>query len=210
MTGRHHAGSRRARRRPRPRPGAENHPGLRLAHRLDRDDAPRGRERVGRRGASRFFRSWARLAAALALTLAAPAIPAQAGEAGELEAAVEQVLRDIEAAYRAGDDRYLALYDENALVLFGGQPPIRGPAEIGRWWRDFNAEWRAEVTLTNVEITVSGDRAYAINETRAELTSRADGQRETRRGRNLLVLARQPDGSWKLSRVFTQAAPDAP
>lgn len=140
---------------------------------------------------------------AIALTITACQAPVQeVRRLSEEDVAAIQTVFAVHIQNSLGSDwaADAALYSEEAVELPPNGAPIRGLAAI--------TAGRAQVgrvldfTLNIVEIDGSGDLAYAWNS--YSLTSVLSGAAEaiTVTGRALVILRKQPDGSWVMHRVI--------
>ena len=106
------------------------------------------------------------------------------------------------ATWKAGDaDQLASLYTSDALVLYPDQPALRGRSAIATYFRGFFAEFAQEVfELTSEEIQVAGPWAFDRGTVRWRGVPRKGGMPVDDLGKYLVVLRRQPDGSWRLAR----------
>jgi len=117
-------------------------------------------------------------------------------------AAIDSVRIRYATTWKTGDAEQLAfLYTPDALVLYPNQPAVRGRAEIVTYFRGFFAEFAQEVfELTSEEIQVAGPWAFDRGTVRWRGVPRKGGEPVDDLGKYLVVLHRQPDGSWKVAR----------
>ena len=116
------------------------------------------------------------------------------------EEAVEGLLGEYFAAINAGDvDGYLACFADDAIWMPPNEPAVTGKEA----WRQANPEAFTTVgldlTLTLDEVVVPGDWAFARGTVTGTLTP-AEGEPVEVSSKNLWILQRQGDGSWKVSR----------
>lgn len=155
--------------------------------------------------------------ALLLLLLAPAALPAQAGIPGQrlepgrgMEAeyltyamrGVRQTLGAWSGAWRAGDPARLAgLYASDARLVAGdGAGPLRGRAEIERYWAAQRPATR-EVTLEMDDFDVSSQIAF-VQGAYELVRTRPDGAEERTGGVHLTVLVME-GRSWRIrSQVF--------
>lgn len=114
--------------------------------------------------------------------VAADAVPASVA----LPAAVERVLTDYEAAWRAGDeDALAALFTEDGWVLSNGRPPTHGRDAIRARYADSGGA----LFLRAFAWGTDGELGYVLGGFAYE----EDGDD---RGKFTLVLRRNADGRW--------------
>lgn len=139
---------------------------------------------------------------------------APAGESGPAdtqadEAAIRAVVAEEVRAANAGDvEAFLAAFSDDAVAM-----PPEAPAASGPAFRELITEMFAEVDVAveyfgDDALIIDGDHAihqYSFNWT---LTPKAGGDAMSEQGKGIHVLARQSDGSWKIT--HDQWSPDAP
>src|SRR6185295_1629548 len=98
-------------------------------------------------------------------------------------AGINQTRSAYVAAWNGADaDQMANLYTPDALVLYPNQPAVVGRSAILVYFKAFFAEFTQEdFELTSEEIEIVGPWAFD-------------------RGKYLVILRRQPDGSWKVAR----------
>jgi len=116
---------------------------------------------------------------------------------GAETARLMQTSREWSKAAAAGNtEAVLAYFDESAVMISEGQPPVRGKKAIREYLAQtsmipgFKIEWEP------VEATVSGDLGYMIERTRITMNG-PQGTPETQQMQALTVWRKQADGSWK-------------
>jgi len=98
------------------------------------------------------------------------------------------------ASMNAGDiDAVMEHYTDDAVLLFGGVPVLRGPVDVRSHWESVYDPART-ADLDTLEINVHGDLAYEIGLYRVESP---DGTVTT--GKNVVVWRRCDDGVWRLA-----------
>ncbi|HUP47582.1 MAG TPA: SgcJ/EcaC family oxidoreductase [Thermoanaerobaculia bacterium] len=109
-------------------------------------------------------------------------------------------LRDewLAAAERDDAAAVAALYTDDAVVASPDNPPAEGRQAIeALWTRNFPMASGLEVRSSRIE--ASGDLAYDYGEFSQRITP-PKGKPMDVTGRYLVVLQRQPDGAWKITR----------
>jgi uncharacterized protein (TIGR02246 family) len=105
-------------------------------------------------------------------------------------------------AWKAGDaDQLAILYTTDAVVLYPHQPAVVGRSAILAYFKSFFAEFAQEdFDLTSAEIEIAGPWAFDRGTFRWRGVPRAGGDPVDDHGKYLVVLQKQPDGSWKVAR----------
>ena len=116
--------------------------------------------------------------------------------------AINRTRNEYVSAWRAASaDRIANLYTDDALVLYPNQAAIAGRTAIRAYFTSFFAEFTQEVfELTSAEIEVAGPWAFDRGTVRWRGVPRAGGDPVEDHGKYLVILQRQPDGSWKVAR----------
>ncbi|WMJ71529.1 SgcJ/EcaC family oxidoreductase [Stenotrophomonas sp. 24(2023)] len=108
-------------------------------------------------------------------------------ESIELPAALDQVLRDYERAWRADDADALALlFTEDGFVLQSGQPPVRGREAIRNAYR---GQGGSPLRLRALAYDTGGNSGAIIG-------TYGFGQNVTETGKFTLTLRRSAQGKW--------------
>ena len=130
--------------------------------------------------------------------------PAAEEEEATTEVDVEVInnLRELNvAAVNAeGMDRIVASYTDDAVLMPPNEPAISGSEAVESWFRANFEELTAELSLSSDEVQVSRDWAFDRGTYALTLTSRAEEERIEDNGKYIVILQKQPDGSWKYAR----------
>ena len=150
------------------------------ASRRDRNRAAHNRRRAGSAGVG------------LRRCTSAPAV-----RADDIRAAMEAANAKWLAAFNTPDpSAFPALYTADAVVLFQGTPPVRGPEAIGQFWGS-----RIKLGLKDhgFEILEAwADGKYAYQWARASVVLvKETGESRTFIGNTLRIFEKQTDGTWK-------------
>jgi ketosteroid isomerase-like protein len=95
-------------------------------------------------------------------------------------------------ALAAGDfDRLAEMYEEDAVLLTSGQPPVRGREAIA-------ATLRRQATPEPLSISFESEAVWESGELVVDVGRWLVGGDEEQRGKYVVVLRRQGDGSLKL------------
>jgi uncharacterized protein (TIGR02246 family) len=125
------------------------------------------------------------------------------------EQAIRQVIATWMAASKAGDDAaVLECMTEDAVFLVAGHEPMRGRAGFAAAQggaKAFDIDGTSEV----VELSVSGDWAWAWTRLSVSMTPKAGGPTNRRAGYTLSIFRRE-GGRWRLHRDANLIAPAAP
>lgn len=106
-------------------------------------------------------------------------------------AAIRQQFDDVVRHLSANDRAAWANdFTEDGLFMIGNSPMVRGRAAIQEWGESSPAI--VSIAFSDIEIHGRGDLAWAVSSTTLTL----EGVAGTDRGKQLVVLERQPDGSW--------------
>jgi uncharacterized protein (TIGR02246 family) len=126
---------------------------------------------------------------------------------GTIPAGIEKLHKDDITATIARDaDALTALWDDDGVLLQPGTPPIVGKEAF----RDFMKQALAKSPDVKVvkyvpdirDIQVAGDVAYEWGYFEAAQRSSEQQAPQSLRAKLLRVMKRQPDGSWKFTRVM--------
>ena len=119
----------------------------------------------------------------------------------QIAEAVERFIR----AYNGGDvETIVAYYADDLIKDRQGAPPERKAETVERV-RGVLRDFRGNLSVTNDEIVVSGDVAYARGSLRITLTPRAGGAPQ-RIERRFLEIWRKRGGRWLVTRTMDNTA----
>ena len=116
-------------------------------------------------------------------------------------AAIDQVRERFAAAFNAGDAGAVAgLYTDDAMRMPPNEPAVVGrEAILSRFEAEF-AEFAGQLANPAEEIHVAGDWAFLRGTYTMTLTPSAGGEPTQDTGKYLVVVQRQPDGTWLTKR----------
>jgi uncharacterized protein (TIGR02246 family) len=118
-------------------------------------------------------------------------------------AAIGAVREAYIAAETAGDAAAVAaLYADNATLMPSNGAAVSGKAAIEAFLVAEYAAMSAAPIVTPRETKVAGDMAYDTGSTVMTLTPKAGGKAMTVNGKYAVTLARQADGSWKITNLI--------
>jgi uncharacterized protein (TIGR02246 family) len=95
------------------------------------------------------------------------------------------------------------LYTDDALVLYPNQPAVNGKSAIRAYFQSFFGDFaQKEFVLESSEVEIAGDWAFDRGTYRWKGVPRAGagGDPAEDHGKYLVILRRQPDGTWKVAR----------
>lgn len=124
-----------------------------------------------------------------------------------IPAGIEKLHKDDITATIARDaDALTALLDDDAVLLQPGTPPILGKVAFHDFMKQAFAKSPSAKVLKYVpdirDIQVAGNVAYEWGYFDATQKSSEQQAAESLRAKLLRVMKRQPDGSWKFTRVM--------
>jgi uncharacterized protein (TIGR02246 family) len=129
--------------------------------------------------------------------------------ADDLRAAMEAANADWLTAFNTPNPAaFPGLYTSDAVLLFQGSPPVKGPEDIGQFWA---SRIKLGVRDHGFEILdVRADGKYAYQWARASaVLAKSTGERIMLGGNTLRVFERQADGTWKTRiHMFNLNPPD--
>ncbi len=116
-------------------------------------------------------------------------------------AAINSLRDEFIALHNASDAAGLTgLYTNDAVLMPPNQEPVIGDQAIESWFQTTFDQFSIEFTLASDELEVVGDLAFDGGTYMIALTPKADGEPMEERGKYIVILRKQVDGSWKLVR----------
>lgn len=117
--------------------------------------------------------------------------------ADDLRAAMEAANMQFLKAFNTPDPAgFLPLYTADAVLLFAGAPPVRGPEAIMRFWESRIRAGAKDHFFELIEIGADGKYAYQLSRNGVQLV-RDTGERTPISGYTVRVFELQSDGGWK-------------
>ena len=136
------------------------------------------------------------------LLFIASCTPVVMWEAAETEADVEAInsLRDdFIALDNASDAAGLAsLYTNDAVLMPPNEAAVTGSQAIESWFQTTFDQFTTEFTVASEELEVVGDWAFDWGAYMTALTPKAGGEPTEDRGKYIVILRKQVDGSWRI------------
>lgn len=128
------------------------------------------------------------------------------------KAAVAKAHDVVEGAYRTSDcNAMVSVAANDAVYEPPNTPSAKGIDAIRAWCQPLFTQMKTKsLTVSNKEIDVSGDLAVDIGDYDWTLTPAAGGADQRSVGRYVTIWRRQPDGSWKTSRLIWNSSEPAP
>ncbi len=117
------------------------------------------------------------------------------------QVAIHELYRRWFAAMEGADvDGLLALLADDFVLKGPDQPPVTDLATLRRALEEFHQCFDERVEYQVEEVEVAGGWAWARVSERATLSPKGGGEPVVLSGTHLGILARQPDGAWKVFR----------
>ena len=124
--------------------------------------------------------------------------------------AITAWLEQCTAAFNAGDpEGILALFSDDAVSMPPDAPPVSF-GELRSLYELMFGENTVQVTTQADEVVVAGDLAVMRASYEDTITPRGEGEPTEMSGTWLIVLRKQPDGSWKVWRDMWSVVPPPP
>ena len=148
------------------------------------------------------------------LLFIASCTPVVMWEAAETEADVEAInsLRDeFIGLDNASDAAGLAsLYTNDAVLMPPNEAAVTGNQAIESWFQTTFDQFTTEFTVASEELEVVGDWAFDWGAYMTALTPRAGGEPTEDRGKYIVILRKQVDGSWRIAHDIWNSDNPAP
>ncbi len=151
--------------------------------------------------------------AALTLTACAtkpdPTI-AQAAQSRADEAAVRQLLANVEKQINAGDLGFVNVFAKDAVIIAPSAPDIKGYDAIRALYEGMMKQASMTVHFSTEEVAVSGNLAYEHGTYTLRIADKKTGKvLQDVKNKHVHIFKRQPDGSWKTWRMIVTPAEPA-
>lgn len=120
--------------------------------------------------------------------------------------AAEAIWKEYTESLNAGDlERWLDLWTEDGIQMPPDEPAIAGLDSIRARNEAVLDKFTIDMGVTNEEVETAGDWAYARGTYTARLMPKDGGRPISIDGKYLTILARQPDGSWRIHRDISNS-----
>jgi uncharacterized protein (TIGR02246 family) len=142
-------------------------------------------------------------------TTPAPATPSTEEETAK----IDQLRNSFITAFNSGDAAAVAdLYTSDGIALPQNQPAMTGREAILNYNKGMFEQFTPKISIMSEELKISGsgDMAFDRGTYTMELTPKAGGAVIMDEGKYLVVLQRQPDGSWKVLRDIDNSSRPLP
>ncbi len=111
--------------------------------------------------------------------------------------AIKSLSDEIMKAYNEGDlEALMAIVAEDVVFMPPGEPALIGK-EAMRNWHNFD-KISLDVNITVEEVQVLGDWAFIRDIWIGTVTQNESGEKFENNNKSLIILRRQPDGTWKM------------
>jgi uncharacterized protein (TIGR02246 family) len=117
------------------------------------------------------------------------------------------------SAWKASDaGRIAGLYSDDAVILPGDHPAETGHTAIVKYNQDFFDQYMpGGFTISTHDRQIIGDWAFDSGSYTFSATPKAGGKPISDRGKYVVIMRRQPDGSWKWYRdIDNSDGPETP
>lgn len=136
-----------------------------------------------------------------AMLLPAGCSPREEIDAEAVTATVNEIWSQYSSSLNSGDnDAWLSLWTDDGIQMPPNSPPVIGKEQIRARNQAALDQFTVDIEITNEEVRVAGDWAYARGTYTATLTPKQGGEALFIDGKYMTILERQPDGSWKIHR----------
>jgi uncharacterized protein (TIGR02246 family) len=115
--------------------------------------------------------------------------------------AIRSVTQEISRTWNENDfEGYMALMDEEAMVLLANGPTLKGIEEIRSLYSNSFSQNSFDVTATTEEIQVGGDIAFSRDTWVGSANPKDGGEPIVFDNKTIFIYKKQTDGSWKIWR----------
>jgi ketosteroid isomerase-like protein len=130
-------------------------------------------------------------------------------------AADRQSIAAVSARFAAAEnagyvEEMLLLFAEDMIIMSPNAPAFSGTDRIAATTRAFHEAFAVQVEYRSEEIAAFGDWGFDRGTERFTLTPKSGGAPISMNGKYLWLYRRQPDGSWKQSRVMWNSSDPVP
>jgi uncharacterized protein (TIGR02246 family) len=126
-------------------------------------------------------------------------------------AVIDDVRSQYQSAYNAGDAALLAsLYSVDAILMPDHHAAVAGQAAIQRYFEELFAQYTGNITITPGDTEITGDIAHEHGTFSVTVTPKVGGDAMMDNGSYLVILKRQPEGTWKLHHAIDNSSNPPP
>ncbi len=129
--------------------------------------------------------------------------PEQAAEAtaGADMEAINALRQEYVAAYNASSvERLIITMTDDVVLMPPNEPGVTGHEAVSSRYAAIFEQFTAELTVSSEELEVLGNRAFDRGTFTITLTSKAGGEPTEDNGKYIVILQKQPYGSWQIAR----------
>lgn len=114
-------------------------------------------------------------------------------------AAINDIYKQANITCSKGDvEGYLSLFTEDAVAMATEYPALIGKEQLRPAIEGLMSMFELELPYTVDKVEVLGDWAFVRSSFQYSMTLKESGKKNTRAGKELDILKRQADGSWKI------------
>jgi uncharacterized protein (TIGR02246 family) len=123
------------------------------------------------------------------------------------EDSVRKTLATVADRINHGDINFVNVFAKDAVIISPGVPDIAGFDAIRSMYAGIMQTAAMEVHFSTEEVSVAGDLAYEHGTYTLKMTDKASGRTlQDVKNKDVHILKRQPDGSWKTWRMMVNSA----
>jgi uncharacterized protein (TIGR02246 family) len=143
------------------------------------------------------------------MLLVAGCSPYEEEDLEAVAAAVNDIWSQYSSSLNSGDlDLWMSLWTDDGVQMPPNSPPVIGKDQIRARNKGVLDQFTFNMDITNEEIRMAGEWAFARGTYRATLTPKDGGEATFIDGKYMTILKKQPDGSWKIHRdMFNSNVP---
>ena len=106
-------------------------------------------------------------------------------------------------AVKAGDtEEIAAMVTDDVVMVHGNGRCVRGKDALKADFQKGFEAYSIEQNVSEIEVIIRGPWAFEISAVETKLTPRSGGESQHIQSTTVVGLNQQPDGSWKVRRVF--------
>jgi uncharacterized protein (TIGR02246 family) len=115
-----------------------------------------------------------------------------------------EAIQSLQTAYAeavtSGDaEAWLRSFTDDVMWMPPGEAGFAGKEAVRAWAEPYFEQFDMQEILSANEIEVAGDWAFAVQDYVFLATPKEGGEAAEERGKGIVILRRQPDGSWKIA-----------
>jgi uncharacterized protein (TIGR02246 family) len=126
------------------------------------------------------------------------------------EAAIRQLLANVEKQINAGDLGFVSVFAKDAVIIAPSDPDVKGYDAIRALYEGIMKQASMTVHFSTEEVAVSGILAYEHGTYTLRIADKKTGKvLQDAKNKHVHIFKRQPDGSWKTWRMIVIPAEPA-